>query len=256
MEILEKLAKGSFFNPITFGMFGGKDLIIGSTFLALGLWSNNVYSSMCAGDGASGAQRKVSREKALRKAISRDSTCFLETLNGFEVRNQDGIEKIMELVQSDVDLIRRDEKGRTILFKVVRPSTLVRLIDLHRIDIDARDDEGNTVLVDNVITLVQCMPDTHGFGREKIRTLIDSGANPFLENVNGETALSILEDFRREEEQLPLDERHVNPGDPSTDIDTIIQMLRDAEIAWAAAHPRWMVARLKWMAAHPECTVE
>jgi hypothetical protein len=249
MEILEKLAKGSFFNPITFGMFGGKDLIIGSVFLALGLWSNNVYSSMCAGDGASGAQRKVSKEKALRKAISQDSTCFLETLNGFEVRNQDGTEEIMELVQSDVDLICRDRRGRTILFKVVRPSTLVRLLSLHRIDIDARDDEGNTVLVDSVITLVQCMPDTHGFGREKIRTLIDSGANPFLKNRAKETARQILEIVKSKEEQLPLKKRHINLGDTSTDIDTTIQMLYEAEIAWAAAHS-------EWMAAHPECAVE
>jgi hypothetical protein len=72
---------------------------------------------------------------------------------------------------------------------------------------------------------------------DAIRMLIDCGANPFRKNSKGQTPRQALEEWVREEKELPEDERSINSAEKLEVCRKGIEILEAAEDARLEDHP-------------------
>ncbi|MDR2812730.1 MAG: hypothetical protein LBB05_03030 [Puniceicoccales bacterium] len=219
--------------------------MVGSVLLAFGLWGNNIYGSVDAnGIDAFDAFQPPSREEELREELRHAVSCAGQTPGRLTYE----LARAAKLIRLGADFTSKNKEGETLLFDASCPEVLVVLLCLPGIDIDAQNNEGDTALHADVSAYLYFLPDAF-FAREEIRLLIKCKANPFLKNEEGKTPRQLLEEWKRKKEVLPLKKRPPNSGEALADVSKTIQILRDAERKWAAAHS-------EWMAAHPECVVE
>ncbi len=112
----------------------------------------------------------------------------VEALNKELLKNYIDEKKIQQLIDSGVNLNRKDAKGRTILFELSAKKRIesIKILVKNGIDINAEDNYGKTVLNEAA---------SKGDGM-MIRFLIDQGANINHTNSSGRT---ILQDMALEE---------------------------------------------------------
>ncbi|MDR2812731.1 MAG: hypothetical protein LBB05_03035 [Puniceicoccales bacterium] len=215
--------------------------MVGSVLLTLGLWGNNVYGSVDADVVDALASQSQSKEEELQEAVTYAGL----TERGLAL----DLAEVAKLIRLGANPACRDEEGQTLLHLAGCAAVLALPFSHPDVDINARDNKGNTALHGYATVFSECLLDTLGSGEEEIEVLLECGANPYLENEEGKIARQLVEEWVAVEEALPPEERNPNSEEALVIARKMIQMLRGAERTWAAAHS-------EWMAAHPECVVE
>ncbi|MDR1906748.1 MAG: ankyrin repeat domain-containing protein [Puniceicoccales bacterium] len=193
--------------------------IIGNVFLTFGFLCNGICSVQ---EDELRVQEKSSLEEDLWYRVE------------YAENTREDLTEIAKLIRSGADVTCKDEEGKTLLYEACHSGILALLLCLLDIDIDSQDNEGNTALHYFVLCHLECF-DGSGF-EDEIKLLLSCGANPCLRNSKGKTARQLLEDWKREEEELPKEERSRNFEEEQERCAEMIQRLREAEEEWTATH--------------------
>jgi hypothetical protein len=210
-------------------MFGNKNRIIGSAFLALGFLNSSVYAS-----SADVQQRVPSDEEASEIEILEEEVSKEEMLrNIFE--SAETLVDLMpaaKLIHEGVDyaelFAERDEYRDPVTHTANNSSILAVALFLPGANINARDIKGNTALHAWSFFLFETDFPSKDY-LTALEILIKAGADVDLENDEGETPRQVLEKWVVEEEVLPEEERSFNSVEKLQACREAIQIFRVAD---------------------------
>jgi hypothetical protein len=214
-------------------MSRNKNVIVGNIFLAFGLWSNSVYGleDMDFVDTSGLSQSEEEEEEVSPR--SREEELWDAVQDAGQVRSnlEEDLSGIARLIRLGADVTSKDEEGKTLLYVADCLDVLILLLDYSGIDVNSRDNGWNTVLHH----LAQIGRKSDDGCEAEIEMLLDCDANPCLKNYEGKVARQLLEEWKKEEEKLPAEERPSDFAKKQKKCAKVIQMLREAEEEWTEA---------------------
>ena len=128
-------------------------------------------------------------------------TPLFNHVQSIHTSDNDATDVVRTLVNAGADPHVRDSSGRTLLNYAVifdRPLRYIRVLIEIGVDVNAEDNNGDTPLVNHVQSI-------HTFDNDApdvVRTLGRAGANPFLRDASGETALQIARRLDRSDNYI------------------------------------------------------
>ncbi|MEC1525676.1 ankyrin repeat domain-containing protein [Neobacillus niacini] len=129
------------------------------------------------------------------KAGARNKTPLQEAV----VEGNDGVAKVFYQATPADSKNQVDDEGRTLLHLALvgEQGWLVTKLLQQGMNPNSQDDDGNTPM----LSLLYCLEDNicdsnHSSTKNSTREMIDFGLNPYLENYEGKSVMSILEEYR------------------------------------------------------------